>query len=59
MKFREHLDPAIYFEGKSYPLSIYMQAYNAADRDPELAAAIDKIEKDFIRKHLEELMKDD
>ena len=57
MKFRKNFDPVIYFEGKPYPVSLYMQAYNLANRDERLAAEIDALEKKYIQLHLDELMK--
>lgn len=52
-------EPAIYFEGKAYPTSIYMQAYNLANHDTRLGAEIEALEHKYIKLHLEELMKEE
>lgn len=52
-------EPAIYFEGKAYPVSIYMQAHDMANHDTRLMDEIDKLEKKYIKLHLDQLMKEE
>lgn len=50
-----NLDPVIYFEGKPYPVSAYLQAMEAADKDARLKEEIHELELKYIRMHLKEL----
>lgn len=50
-----NLDPVIYFEGKPYPVSAYLQAMEAADKDARLKEEIQELELKYIRMHLKEL----
>ena len=54
--FKQNCDPAIYFNGKAYPTSVYMQAYNEATHDKQLEKEIDALEKKYIQLHLDMLM---
>jgi len=57
--FERNFDPAICFEGEWYPTSIYMQAYDMANHDTRLMDEIDKLEKKYIKLHLDQLMKEE
>lgn len=54
-----NFDPAICFEGKWYPTSIYMQAYDMVRDDPQLMNEIHKLEHKYIKLHLDRLMKEE
>lgn len=58
MNFKPNYDPVIYYEGKPYPISVYMQALHRADTDGRLKAEIEELNKKYISLHLELLMKE-
>ena len=56
---KEQFKWEILFNGKQYSGYVYMQALEAADKDPDLRKEIDRIEKEYIQKHLDILTERD
>lgn len=54
MEAAQKSEPQIYFNGKTYPITVYLEAYNMASEDPGFLFEVGRIRNRYIYAYLEE-----